>query len=302
VLGALALPALGRVPTAHAAGLAVVVANGGSKAFVVAGVAAAVAVAFVAASALRRHPFALPAALAVLLLIGHAAAWSSVRDEARALAAVEPTPRNWIDRNAGSGHVVVVGPAAALDERTLAQLTLWNRSIRGVQVLDLSKVDPQTGLLPISGTDPVLVRGTDLAGTEIARSVAGVLMRPPLGVAETIDGLYADGWSGDHATYRRFAGPKRAGTVVVTVSRVNWRGKDRPADVRIDAEPLNGASTQAAHIVIHSGENHVLKIAVPPPPFQVVMTVQPTFSPKEFGATDPRQLGAQITFAYHPGK
>jgi len=63
-------------------------------------------------------------------------------------------------------------------------------------------------------------------------------------------------------------GPLRAGTVVVTVSRVNWSGKDRPADVRIDSEPLNGTSTQAAHIVIHARENHVLKIVVPPPPFR----------------------------------
>jgi len=226
-----------------------------------------------------------------------------VRGEARALAAVEPTPRDWVDRNADRGrHVVIVGPAAALDERTLAQLTLWNRSIIGVQALDLSKVDPQTGLLPISDANEVLVRGTELAGVQIARSVAGVLMLPPLAVAETVDGLYGDGWSGDHATYRRFAGPRRPGTVTVTVSRVNWRGKDRPADVRIDAEALNGPSTQAAHIVIHSGENHVLQIAVPPPPFQIVMTVQPTFSPSEFGGTDPRQLGAQITFTYHPGK
>jgi hypothetical protein len=41
---------------------------------------------------------------------------------------------------------------------------------------------------------------------------------------------------------------------------------------------------------------------VPPPPFQIAMTIQPTFSPAEFGATDSRQLGAQITFKYRPGK
>ena len=79
-------------------------------------------------------------------------------------------------------------------------------------------------------------------------------------------------------------------------------GDEVPADVRIDSEPLNGTSTQAAHIVIHSRENHVLQINVPPPPFQVVMSIQPTFSPSEFGGTDPRQLGAQITFKYRPGK
>lgn len=300
---ALALPALGRAPSAHAAGLSLVAANGDSRAFLFGVVAAAVAVAFALLAVLRRPRYALPAALAVVLLVGQGAAWSSVRHEARALAATEPGPRGWVDRNAGSrAHVFVVGPAAALDERIIAQLTLWNRSIRGVRELDLSKVDPTSGLVPTSSTDPVLVRGTELAGTEIARSAAGVLMRPPLGLAETVEGLFSDGWSGDHAFYRRFTGPPHAGTVLVTVSRVNWRGQDKPADVRIDSGPLNGTGEQRAHIVIHSGEDHQLVIPVPPPPFQIAMTIQPTFSPAEFGATDSRQLGAQITFTYRPGK
>ena len=303
VVAALALPRLGRAPSARAAGLSLVAPNGGSTLFLVGGVVAVVAVAALMLVMLRRRRLALLAALAVLLVVGQAAAWSSVRREARALAAAEPTPHDWVDRHAGSGsQVFVVGPAAALDERTLAQLTLWNRSIRGARPLDLSKVDVPTGQLLTWGSDLALVRGIDLAGTKIARSAAGVLMRPPLGVAETIDGLFADGWSGDHATYRRFSGPAKAGTVLVDLSRVNWRGQDRPGEVRIDSEPLNGASTQRADIVIHSGEDHKLVIPVPPPPFQVALTVQPTFSPSEFGAADPRQLGAQITFTYRPGK
>jgi hypothetical protein len=305
VLGAFALPALGRAPAAHAAGLAVVVANGGSKALLVFGVAALVVVAFVITALLREHRFALPVALAALLLFGHAAAWSSVHREADALAASEPTPRDWVDRHAGSGsRVFVIGTAAApVDQRFVAQLALWNRSVRGSRQVDLSQVDLQTGLVPDAGTDLALLHGIGLAGSsEIARSAVGLLVKPPLGLPQTIDGLFADGWSGDHAYYRRFAGPKKPGTVLVTVSRLNWRGQDKPADVRVDSEPLNGAATQAAHIVIHAGKEYKLEIPVPPPPFQIAMTIQPTFSPAEFGATDARQLGAQITFAYHPGK
>ena len=302
-LAAVALPSLGRAPSAHAAGLSLIAANGGSRPFLFGVVVAAVAVAFAMLVVLRGRRHALPAVLAILLLVGQGAAWSSVRREARALAATEPGPHGWVDRNAGPGaHVFVVGPAAALDERSIAQLTLWNRSVRGARALDLSKVDPTTGLVPTSGTDPVLVRGTELAGTEIARSTVGVLMRPPLTVAETVEGLYSDGWSGDHAFYRRFAGSPHAGSVLVTVSRVNWRGQDKPADVRIDSGPLNGTGEQRAHVVIHSGEDHQLVIPVPPPPFQIAMTIQPTFAPAEFGATDSRQLGAQITFTYRPGK
>lgn len=301
-LAALALPALGRAVSAHATGLSLVAANGGSRAFLVGVVLATVAVALLLLVVLRRRAFALPAALAVFVVVAQGAAWSSVRSESRALGATEPTPRGWVDRNVGSGsQVFVVGPAAALDPISVAQLTLWNLSVRGARVLDLAKADPQTGLLPTVGTDLALVRGAELAGSEIARSAVGVLMRPPLGIAETIDGLYADGWSGDHATYRRFAGPPRPGTVLVLVSRAAWTGQDRPADVRIDSGPLGATGEQRAHIVIHAGKDYKLEIPVPPPPFQIAMTIQPTFAPAEFGATDSRQLGAQITFTYQPG-
>jgi hypothetical protein len=197
-----------------------------------------------------------------------------------------------------------VGPAGAFDEQSIAQLILWNRAIRGSHTLVLSAADTTTGLLSVADSDVVLVRGAELVGTEIARSRAGVLLRVPLPqrVAQTIDGLYPDGWSGDHAIYRRFAGPPKPGTVHVVVSRVNWGGHDKPADVRVDSGPLNGTGEQRAHIVIHAGKEYSLEIPVPPPPFQIAMTVQPTFAPSEFGAGDTRQLGAQITFTYHPGK
>jgi hypothetical protein len=302
-VAAFAVPALGRAPSARAAGLSVVAANGGSRAFLVAIVLVAVAVAVALVLLLRGRRLVLVAVLTVLVLFAHGAAWWSVRSEARALAASEPAPRDWVDRNAGpESRVFVIGPGAALDPRAISLLTLWNRSIRGVRALDLTKADVNSGSLPgWNGSDVALVRGTELAGTEIARSVAGVLQRPPLGIAETIEGFYPDGWSGDHAFYRRFAGPKRPGIVIVKISRVAWGGQDKPADVRVDSEPLNGAATQAAHIVIHAGKEYVLRIPVPPPPFQIAMTVQPTFSPSEFGGTDTRPLGAQITFKYEPG-
>jgi hypothetical protein len=122
---------------------------------------------------------AAPAAFALLLVGGHAAAWWSVRTEARALAATEPGPRGWVDRRADRGaHVYVVGPAGDLDRRTVAQLMLWNRTVRGARPLDPSAVDPQTGLIPGSDADLVVERGVDLAGTEVARSSGGVLLRP----------------------------------------------------------------------------------------------------------------------------
>jgi hypothetical protein len=308
VLAALALPGLGRVAVSHAAGLSLVARRGGSRTGLAAGAAAAVAIALVLLAVLRgrgRGRLVLPAALALVLVAGHALAWSSVHAEARALAAGAPGPRGWVDRHAGKGaDVVVAGPAGAVGEPAVDELTLWNRSVSGVRALDLASADPKTGLLPVSGADVVLERGVDLAGTEVARSAAGVLLRgaAPLQLAETTEGLYADGWSGAYTTYRRFTGPSRPGSVLVTVSRAAWGGPDRPGGVSILTGPLDGNATTKAHVVIHAGRERKVAVPVPAPPFQVVVSVNPTFSPADFGSSDTRQLGAQLRFAYRPSR
>jgi hypothetical protein len=35
-------------------------------------------------------------------------------------------------------------------------------------------------------------------------------------------------------------------------------------------------------------------------PFEVEITVEPTFSPREFGQQEARRLGAELTFSYAP--
>src|SRR6266545_1852927 len=283
--------------------------DGASRTFFVGAFAVAAVVAFVLLFGLRARSLAVPAAVAVVVLAGHAAAWSSARAEARAVKAADPAPRGWVDDHVGThAQVFAVGPAGAFDERTVAELTLWNRSIRGTRVVDPSAVDPKIGLLAVSDTPVVLVRETDLVGTEVARSGAGVLLRPsiPLQVSETVEGLFPDGWSGPTTTYRRFGGPPRPGKVVVVASRADWGGPDRPSDVRFqvgtradDVVELYGPDL---HPKIHSKETLTRTIDVPPPPFVVVVTIDPTFSPADFGASDPRQLGAKLRFTYRPGK
>jgi hypothetical protein len=301
-LVATALPVLGRPPVEHAAGLSLLAPHGASRAVLVAGVVAALVVALLVVRVVPRRSLVVPVTVALVIVGGHVAAWTSARSEARALAAAQPGPRGWVDRHAGPGaRVLVVGPANELDERTLAELTLWNRAIRGSQVLDLSKVDPTSALLPVASSD-LLARGVKLGGTEIARSRAGTLMRSPLPVqlAETLDGMYPDGWSTGYVTYRRFAGLEKPGRVVVTVSRAGWSGADRPGHVSVFVGRFGENATTRATDVIHSGQTHTLTVDVPPPPFEVVVATNPTFSPSEFGGSDTRQLGAQLKFAYRP--
>ncbi|MEX2211328.1 MAG: glycosyltransferase family 39 protein [Gaiellaceae bacterium] len=300
VLAAVALPTLGRAPVARAAGLGLVAPDGGSRGLLVAAVATAAVTAVLMLTVLRRRGLILPAALAVVLLFGQVSAWSSVRGEARALAAAEPAPRGWVDRHAAGARVLVVGPSDALSERLLAQLTLWNRTVDGARALDFGAADPATGWLSGSPEDSnlVLVLGTEaeLAGTEVARSPAGVLLSTPLPLRlpETTEGVFPDGWSGEQAVYRRFAGPPRMGSVLLSVSRAGARAAG-PAEVTIEAGPLEGDLEARARLLLGPQDERELEIEVPPPPFRVVVTIAPTIA-----AADGRLLGARLWFTYRP--
>jgi hypothetical protein len=226
-----------------------------------------------------------------------------VRDSARRLAAAEPVERGWIDRHAGpSAGVDVAGPPEALDELSVAELALWNRSVEGRIELDLSYIEPAGGqLLASTDADLVLARGVELAGREVARSDAGVLLREPhdpIRLAETIEGVYPDGWSGEQAVYRRWSGAEGSGTVVVQVNREGWPGREA-AEISVAAGPVDGSADEPlVETVIRGAGRDELAIPVPPPPFRVVVAVGSTFPSTDLGLTDGRQLGARIRFEY----
>ena len=300
VVAALALPALGSAPLARAAGLSVISADGGSRAFLVAGVVAVAGVALLMLRVLRRRPYLLAAALAIVLLAGQAAAWSTVRREARALEVTEPAERGWIDRHAGAGsRVVVAGPAEALGPVPVAQLTIWNKTVRGPQKLALSSVDPVSGQWGVDPAAPlVLMRGMEVSGTEIARSGEGTLLRPeaPYRLAETTEGVDPDGWSRERAVYRRFAGTP--GVVRVSVDREDAPADTPPAEVRIESGPRDESSpARRASFVLRPGERRIVDVAVPTWPYQVTVTVDPTFT-----GLDGRQIGAALAFDYRRAK
>ena len=61
---------------------------------------------------------------------------------------------------------------------------------------------------------------------------------------------------------------------------------------------------QRAHERIHSCQVREFALPTPDRPWLVEVTIDPTFSPKELdpSKTDPRQLGAVVTFAYEPSR
>jgi hypothetical protein len=70
--------------------------------------------------------------------------------------------------------------------------------------------------------------------------------------------------------------------------------------VVIDASPINGPAFSERILHIDSGQEHVVDVPVPVPPFQVKVAIGPLFSPADYGGGDTRKLGAQLSFRYRP--
>ena len=209
------------------------------------------------------------------LVGGHAAAWSSAGTR-RAPSRPSPGRAAGSTRRAGRGaHVYAVGPAGALDRRTVAELTA---------------LEPDGSRRPCRSTRRPSIRrpGSSPARTRTSSSSAASTWSEPRSRAraaacccdpfsrtrcrQTIDGLYADGWSGDQTTYRRFAGPPRPGRVRVTISRAAWRAPTVRARSRSRPPRRTGTVRARRRLVIHSSQEQQVEIPVLPPPFRILVT------------------------------
>ena len=100
----------------------------------------------------------------------------------------------------------------------------------------------------------------------------------------------------------------------VVASRAAWGGEDVPGNVTIRVSPIRwegphdfsdgkmveGTPFALERLTIHTRQIVEYLIPVPGPPFVVDVTVEPTFSPADFGLGDSRQLGIQPSFEYLP--
>src|SRR5205085_596667 len=109
--------------------------------------------------------------------------------------------------------------------------------------------------------------------------------------------------------YSQYHSPdERAGFAIVDVSRTGWHGPDKPGKVTIkvgrlvvgkDLQPHLGRLTATRTWTLHSGARRTFTIPTPRPPIRVEVTISPTFSPADYGASsDNRQLGAQIAYGF----
>ena len=64
-----------------------------------------------------------------------------------------------------------------------------------------------------------------------------------------------------------------------------------------DKQPALGRVWRTLRWVVHSGETRVFTVPITPPA-RVEVRVSPTFSPHDYGGSDRRELGAQVSYGF----
>lgn len=226
---------------------------------------------------------------------------------------------DWIDDAVGSKNDVPFLFTADLgvNANLLFETEFWNRSVGDVYGLDSADptgnpvipttVDNRGRLVrtpegrPLAPGYVVAQSALSIDGDKLAAEGRLVLyrVRPPLRIVSSLDGVYADGWSGPSAVYTNYS--DEPGTVQVDVGRAGWGGPDVPGAVTIDLERVDtGRRVATTRWVVHSGLKRTFRLRTPATPFRLKVGVQPTFSPSSYGFADARQLGAQLAFRFEP--
>lgn len=335
--------ALENVPYSDAFGLSIVQMSNRNLAFAdgtaqwVLLAALAVSVALLLAPRLLRRPAArsvLLGATAVLVLAWNLAGQISgavySNDFSDRLLSNFPRPASWLDQVTKGEPALYLGQKIQ-DPTGVWLIEFWNRSLEHVWSLDGTAPGPGRVLTPDLAAgdgrlfpDPgvryvVTEPGVDLDGTVVARRAQWRVYRvnPPLRIAHSQTGVFADGWTGCDrlpcpvaaSAYSQYATPGgKAGYLVITVSRAAWRGPDKPGNVVVrvgtlvkgpDKQPAMGRVAEVRRFVIHSGQQRTFVLPTPPPPIRADVRISPTFSPADYpGSSDRRQLGAQVGYSF----
>jgi hypothetical protein len=239
---------------------------------------------------------------------------------------------SWVQARIGNQRTLYLGQGIS-DPNPENLLEFWNPGIRDVWSLDGTAPGPGPVVTPdVRGRDGMLIShplnhdryvvvepGIDVAGKVVARVAhkAGggfqtwrlVRVDPPLRLLGSVTGLYADHWSvPGGSAYTRYG--RGRGTLVITVSRREWGGPDKPGRVLIrmatlrigsDNQPHLGRITRTIHWTVHSHIARTFTIPTPGPRFRVevdVATFRPHALVPELG--DNRPLGAVLTYRFLP--
>jgi hypothetical protein len=233
-----------------------------------------------------------------------------------------PVQLNWVDEASGGQPVTYLGQE--IKDPNLTLLTeFWNRSLHHVYSLDGSAPGPGPAGTPnIVKPDGTLSRVPP--DTKFILADSGVSLQQPIvaswaqmrlygkrGPWRLLDALqqvYDDGWAPDWSTYTYFK-PNQRGTLEVTLSRRAVTSGPPPGHatldvgtVRIDpngAGPALGKVYAVRHALVQNGKQETISIPVARTPVRVELRIHPLFHANN---TDPRALGAQVSFKFVPAK
>jgi hypothetical protein len=139
-----------------------------------------------------------------------------------------------------------------------------------------------------------------------------VKIAPPLRLGGAVTDVYPDGWMGSSSSYTRYATlNNRTGRMRIALSGPPEGAHQMTGHVTVAIGPIVLGDDKQPHLVtpteikrfdISSKQQRVVVLDAPGPRFRVEVTVTPTFSPKDIspGATDNRQLGAQVRYVFLP--
>jgi len=303
-------------------------------------VASAVVLAVVFLVCLRRVPASVRkgvivaglAAAIVWMLAGEITSANGSAATSRAFVANLPKPLDWVDRATGQrGTTFVSQNISTGDIVGINLLEFWNRSVRNIWSLDGTAPGPGPTLTPDLedrighlSNDPGLhyvlaTSGVDFAEPTVASRPGLVLSRiamHPWRLRQARYGVSSDGWITstsdepvDRGTYAFFDPTVGPGMLEVDTGRQGFCNASAPAttvDVRIGPVALDEQrAPYLAHATFHRRfrlPNCTLattRLRVTPP-FAVQVVADPTVRPSDYGASDPRELGAQVGFSFRP--
>ena len=271
--------------------------------------------------ALRRRRSAARAAFVLglaWLLAAEIASTVGIDKLANAFRAHLPTPLTWVD-DASHGQPVTYLGQEIRDPNGEWLTEFWNRSIVHVESLDGSAPGPGPATTPslvradgllagISGRYVLADDGVALAARPVARQGEMVLYESPSGRWHLLDGeqqVYSDGWCPNFCAWTYFA-PHGPGTVEVTLSRTayngSWpagKGHVQVGTVAISRKgvPVIARTIARRPTTIENGRAETIDFAVASTPVRVVIRISNPIPPT---ASDTRNLGAQVAFAFVP--
>ncbi|HEY3184753.1 MAG TPA: hypothetical protein VGJ77_18070 [Gaiellaceae bacterium] len=236
-------------------------------------------------------------------------------------------PLNWVDRRTGGADVTYLGQNVR-DANGIHLLEFWNRSIGQVDSLDGSAPGPgpvtTPDLLRTDGTlrgageaDYVLAdNGVQMVGKLVDAHGDLRLYRvehpwrlreAPVGAPSGRDSA---GWIGTDGGWSYFGPGTHPGTLTVTVDRSGFSGPAPTTTALVQVGPLaidDAHQPTIGHVRFERrfvvgngpGNGRTLTFRVAPP-FHVRVHVSRTFKPSDYGISDSRDLGAQVTFQFSP--